>query len=146
MCAEDDPAVLDFHHRDSENKRLSISSMITFGYGKKSLEAEIAKCEVLCANCHRKRHAQPPTSKTVAWVTEQKRQKNGCSLCPEEDPACLDFHHVGEKNAMVARLTVDERPLEEISAEMDRCVLLCANCHRRQHHEPPAPGRYDTHK
>jgi len=31
--------------------------MITFGYGKESLEAEIARCEVLCANCHRKRHA-----------------------------------------------------------------------------------------
>lgn len=120
--------------------------MIMFGYKKEPLEAEIAKCKMLCANCYRKRHAQPPTSKTVAWVTEQNRQKPGCSLCPKDDSACLDFRHIGEKKATVARLAVDERPIEEISAEMDWCVLLCVNCHRRRHYGPPDPERYDTHK
>lgn len=44
VCAENEPAVLDFHHRDPGNRRLSISSMITFGYGKEQLQDEIAKC------------------------------------------------------------------------------------------------------
>ena len=30
--------------------------MISFGYSKDRIEAEIEKCIVLCANCHRKEH------------------------------------------------------------------------------------------
>ena len=146
VCAENNPAVLDFHHRDPETKRLSISSMITFGHGKEQLKEEITKCEVLCANSHRKRHAQSPTSETVAWVTEQKRRGDGCSVCDTEDPVCLDFHHTDKKETTVAQLAIEERPREEIAAEIERCVLLCANCHRRRHYEPPTPERYDTHK
>jgi hypothetical protein len=44
------PAALDFNHLDPSQKSFRISSDVT------SLEktlAEIAKCEVLCANCHR---------------------------------------------------------------------------------------------
>ena len=55
-CAEDDPACLDFHHTDTDRKETTISSMISYGYSKERLLAEIEKCEILCANCHRKQH------------------------------------------------------------------------------------------
>jgi len=55
-CGESDPVCLDFHHRDPKTKR--------FGIGRGGcarsiflLKEEIAKCLVLCANCHRKHHA-----------------------------------------------------------------------------------------
>jgi hypothetical protein len=32
--------------------------MISVGYSWEKIEAEISKCEVRCANCHRKRHAK----------------------------------------------------------------------------------------
>lgn len=59
-CVEDDPACLDFHHTDTERKEMTISSMISYGYSKERLLAEIEKCEILCANCHRKRHYTIP--------------------------------------------------------------------------------------
>lgn len=48
---------LDFHHRDPAQK--------DFGFGKtrmrkwsKTIEAELDKCDLLCANCHREVHAE----------------------------------------------------------------------------------------
>ena len=55
-CGEKDPACLDFHHRDPSTK-ISGGVNRLAQHGRKSLlvvEAEIEKCDVLCANCHRK--------------------------------------------------------------------------------------------
>ena len=59
-CDEDDPACLDFHHTDTDRKEMTVSSMISYGYSKERLLGEIGKCEILCANCHRKRHHTIP--------------------------------------------------------------------------------------
>ncbi len=53
-CEEKDAACLDFHHRDPSTKEGQIGEFRKFGV--KHLLAEIAKCDVLCANCHRKHH------------------------------------------------------------------------------------------
>lgn len=51
-CSEQDPRVLDFHHRDPSEKEFTIGSRRS--KSKEVLLKEIAKCDVLCANCHRK--------------------------------------------------------------------------------------------
>lgn len=53
-CGETDPVVLDFDHLGS--KRCNVSGML--GSSWNSILAEIAKCEVCCANCHRRRSAR----------------------------------------------------------------------------------------
>lgn len=47
----DSPVALDFDHRDPATKSFQISGNSTRSYA--ALEAEIAKCDVVCANCHR---------------------------------------------------------------------------------------------
>lgn len=42
---------LDFNHLDPSTKDVSVSRMS--GYSKERIDEEIAKCEILCANCHR---------------------------------------------------------------------------------------------
>lgn len=54
-CGENHPAVLDFHHRNKENKLFEISTGWKKSGRLKILE-EIKKCDILCANCHRKLH------------------------------------------------------------------------------------------
>jgi hypothetical protein len=55
-CGEKDPVCLDFHHKDN-TKEYDVSKLISLGNIVK-LRAEIRKCIVLCANCHRKHHKQ----------------------------------------------------------------------------------------
>ncbi len=55
-CGEDHPATIDFHHRIG-NKENGISKMVGDGYSIERIKEELEKCEVLCANCHRKVHA-----------------------------------------------------------------------------------------
>lgn len=55
FCGETDPVVLDFHHRNPAEKKENVKSMSDRTDAK--VRAEIAKCVVLCANCHRKLHA-----------------------------------------------------------------------------------------
>lgn len=56
-CGEDNPVCLDFHHREPSEKTALVSQVISKGWGKERIMEEIAKCTVLCANCHRKEHA-----------------------------------------------------------------------------------------
>ena len=51
-CSEWRPECLQFHHRDPEQKEFDMSGFIRNGVSPETLQAEIAKCDVLCANCH----------------------------------------------------------------------------------------------
>lgn len=58
-CGESDGIVLEFDHRDASKKSFNIGNFGALGKSLKSVMAEIEKCDVRCANCHRRRtHAQ----------------------------------------------------------------------------------------
>ena len=50
-CGEDNLVVLDFDHM--RDKRWNIAYMVSCGFAWTTIEAEIQRCEVRCANCHR---------------------------------------------------------------------------------------------
>lgn len=53
-CSESHPACLDFHHLC--DKKFDLCKAARSGVSIDNLKLEIAKCEVLCSNCHRKLH------------------------------------------------------------------------------------------
>ena len=55
LCPENHPAALDFHHMDPSEKEGNIAQFF-LNVSKKRFLEEIAKCRVLCSNCHRKLH------------------------------------------------------------------------------------------
>ena len=51
-------AVLEFDHRDSVAKVADVSALMRRAVSQRMLEAELQKCDVVCANCHRRRTAE----------------------------------------------------------------------------------------
>jgi len=69
-CGEKDPVVLDFDHR--ENKIESISRLISQFASIEKIKEEMDKCDIRCANCHRRR-----TAKQFCWFeTENGIEKS----------------------------------------------------------------------
>jgi len=64
-CGEKDIIALDFDHL--RDKRDNISSILGDGHSWNTIVAEIAKCEVVCANCHRRREASRTQSYRLAY-------------------------------------------------------------------------------
>lgn len=63
---------------------------------------------------------------------------NKCEDCiasyPEEPYVIFDFHHLIKEEKDVSWNKLRLRSWEKIKNELDKCVLLCSNCHRKRHH------------
>ena len=55
-CDESHQACLVFHHRNPAQKEFTIAYAAAQGWSEQKIREEIDKCDVLCANCHRKEH------------------------------------------------------------------------------------------
>ena len=66
-CGVTNPVVLEFDHRDGDEKVHHISKMIHDGYSWANILKEIDKCDVRCANCHRIK-----TAKDQEWYKDLK--------------------------------------------------------------------------
>lgn len=90
---------------------------------------------------------------TVATQRQAKERaieyKGGkCEKCGyDKCHAALEFHHLdpNEKDFAISksRFTV----FDNIKKELDKCILVCANCHREIHFAPqPTGGRMPSYK
>lgn len=58
-----------------------------------------------------------------------------CCVCGESENVCLDFHHINEqiKKDEVMRMLNSFRSIKDVVAEMNKCCIVCSNCHRKIH-------------
>lgn len=68
------------------------------------------------------------------WLSELKKQL-GCRKCRENDPACLDFHHTTGKDFSLSLAAGMGFSRDRIQKELDKCEVLCSNCHRKLHRD-----------
>ena len=54
-----------------------------------------------------------------------------CSECGESDPQVLEFDHISGKTKDISAMVGQGYSLDTIQTEIDKCRVLCANCHRR---------------
>lgn len=162
QCGETDTDVLDYHHPDSTDKTQEIGQMIKNGASKDRLREEMDDCVVLCANCHRAYHTEEfdqlpeielhreserlierendgspklsPRQRKRKW-TRSYKQRRGCTECCHRKARTLDFHHVHPqtKTKSIGRLISDGCTVKQLLREIDRCEIICANCHRKRH-------------
>jgi hypothetical protein len=191
QCGCNDYRVLDFDHIHGE-KFMNVSEMRGNGrFSKKKVLEEIAKCQVLCANCHRiktlegleltvraphkpfgkreecgnerkcrsckefkeikdfaKAHKKNVNGEDyyrwlcnvcytnqklyeryekVLWFVEQKKLYK-CVNCSNNDHRVLEFDHLQDKKFNIAN--GKSYSLDKMKKEMNKCQVLCVNCHR----------------
>jgi hypothetical protein len=134
-------AAFEFHHRDPRTKDFGIGN---FTGSTERLRQEAAKCDLLCANCHRIRHAaleRVLVDRAMSLIRRERKQRaialmgGTCFGCGRDGPAQLfEFHH---RDASQKDFGISEdgilRRWEKIVAELAKCLMLCANCHREVH-------------
>lgn len=73
-------------------------------------------------------------NRLMQWLNDFKKGKR-CKKCGMDDPICLDFHHRNPKKKIgEVRWLIRARGwcLDRIKKEIEKCDLLCANCHRKE--------------
>ncbi len=131
---------LEFHHRDPRDKQFSLGGFLG---NIDRARGEADKCVLVCANCHRARHTLKTTDRGHPVVQFRQRAKQravaamggACRSCGRSEPvAALEFHHLepGRKEFAISTEGTP-RSWPRIEAELAKCVLLCANCHREVH-------------
>jgi transcription elongation factor Elf1 len=70
-----------------------------------------------------------------------------CADCGERHPATLQFHHRNseDKTFAIGKAVNRGFSLDRIKKEMQKCIVLCANCHAIRHYNmqkniQPSPG------
>ena len=85
------------------------------------------KQKVLVANAkHRK-------NKRAEW--QAFKATLSCTKCGFSHPAAIDFHHVFKLDYRSVNKLAQQGLYKQARAEIKKCIVLCANCHRIHHHE-----------
>lgn len=68
------------------------------------------------------------------WYASYKSNLS-CLICGENEPVCLDFHHKNpdEKDFSIGARMSSGVSIERMIQEIEKCVVLCSNCHRKIH-------------
>ena len=100
------------------------------------------KCKVCQTEYRRERrakerdkHNNDTLNRRRAIKEKAVEYKGGkCTDCQQVFPLCVyDFHHLDPSEKETNPGNLFGRRWENVIAELDKCVLLCANCHRIRH-------------
>ncbi len=149
-----EPHQMDFDHRDPKAKSFQITSPRAMLMDRLRLVAEIAKCEIVCANCHAvrsyrqqaeewaARRARGQLNQSARHIARRARsiarrdfllelRRRPCADCGKVlPPYILQFDHrdpaTKEFNVAGSWCRSQRRILEEAL----KCDIVCPNCHR----------------
>jgi DNA-binding CsgD family transcriptional regulator len=157
ICKNTNLECLTFHHKDKKTKEIKISIATSRRWSV--LEKEILKCKVLCMNCHRELHANEADAKNyynnIRDINKSllllAKGESVCNICGyNKCISSLDFHHVtlGTKEFKLSDIVVNKKytTIEDIEPfvldELQKCQVLCANCHQTVHHNKETFNKY----
>lgn len=116
-----------------------------FAFRNQQLKVRHHSCRE-CQSRYRKQHylenKQRYLKKALTWNRKQRKvlrnylfeilSKSQCIDCGEKDIIVLDFDHVSDKKFGISLMFRHRHSVKSISDELKKCVVRCANCHRRK--------------
>ena len=129
--------VMDYDHLDPVNKIDGIGYLVSTAHSWAIVEAEIAKCELVCANCHRLRTYHGVKCKQgrrvrhhISILNEIKTSWPCLDCGGHFKPSQMDFDHFDTTNKTANISLLVGKPSQVLTEELRKCHLVCANCHR----------------
>jgi hypothetical protein len=151
-CGTEDLEILEFDH-NSDDKINEVRRISNY----QGMLDEAKKCSLLCCSCHMIKTKQTIQTEVIDktntkssvlfsrkyrknarnYIKEIKLNSNGCAECGWFDPnnlQVLQFDHINEsdKKYNISRLASTGKNLKLIRSEIDKCRILCGNCHRKR--------------
>ena len=72
-------------------------------------------------------------NKKKDWITQYKLENSVCTDCKiSYPPQILDFDHLKDKKFSISGKGVKDNTLDAIIKEIEKCEIVCANCHRHR--------------
>lgn len=107
--------------------------------GKGLLAKECKVCHAIMRKAYYLKNKQKEIANALgsnkrkqAWYRTLKDQLQ-CSICGEDHPATIQFHHLKEKEFNISQAVKHGYSKKRILAEISKCQVLCANCHAKEH-------------
>lgn len=96
-------------------------------------QKNFTKLRANCKDCERERRLKMVATRKN--LVDGIKEERGCCFCCVAEACVLDFHHINpsEKSRDVAEMVKNVANIEKILAEINKCVVICSNCHRRLH-------------
>ena len=116
----------------------------SFGNNKAKADGLQSQCKQCRRRVNNEQYANNPNRRINIRINQQKRyiearayvksikDASSCTICGEDSNCTLDFHHISSKEFGIAE-NVGTVSLSKLQLEIDKCILLCANCHRKVH-------------
>jgi hypothetical protein len=140
VCSDTDIRHLAFHHLDPNEKENEMNKLLFNSWN--TIEEEIKKCILMCHNCHNEHHSNNDDKcrRVITKKTFLEYKGGSCKKCGyNKCSASLAFHHL-DKTTKLFRLSRARHVFrsvcditEKFVEELDKCELLCSNCHSEEH-------------
>jgi len=94
------------------------------------------------SSAHRKDRSA--TNKRVIWAI---LSRVGCEVCGEKNPLVLEFDHINpaDKSGEMAQMISKGTSLDKLLDELEKCRIVCANCHRIHTFEQNGSWRWEMY-
>lgn len=118
-----------------------------FSFKNKKLNKRVSRCKI-CIRAYNKQHYRnnPKTYKECSKRNNLKKlselrsrlleylKDKSCLVCNEDDSIVLQFDHLNPetKNNTISAMIRGKYSWDTILAEIEKCQILCANCHARK--------------
>jgi len=127
------------NHKFENNKILrKCSRCNTFKDLDQFYKKDKAKGSSFCIHCFSSNSYKYQKDKGLSRkITLIKARGGCCTLCKyNKNISALEFHHLdpSKKDFNLDSRRIANNSIEVINKELDKCILICSNCHREIHH------------
>lgn len=106
------------------------------GYDYRCKECSKQSNKAWCDNnWDKKMSQQRDRTKLLVEQVRNYKQSFGCKFCDENEPVCLELHHLDPTAKEINPSDMAGRgwSWERMQRELSKCIVLCSNCHKKVH-------------